>query len=771
LCCSGFFVLIHGLKLFLTKWIPVLIAGGVISTVFFFQALPSLLPQFDIFQRLEWMSYDWRVRQAAKFPAPVATNLAAVFMSDDSITTISEGTLGFRYGLYWPRSVYGRLVRELAREGVKTVGFDVMFSEERLDHPRLQLPDGSVIGSDAFFAREIRHASNVVLAAEQSAMPIDLFRTNAWATGDISVKRDADGILRQVRAYVDYRLWHPALQKAARLNQIDLSQTQTIPAGLRLVSNEGTYQDIILEVSRDGLFDAKQFLEKVLGEEYPADQPVRVKAFSSLRLWNMGIVLAARELEIDLRKAEVDLDRGRILFTGKGGLRRTLPIDGQGRFYIDWSLPVGDPALAVDSIENLLARDILWEQGETNAPPRKFQGRLVLVGSTATGADLTDKVTTPLEKDTVGVSHHWNVANSFLAGRFIRPSSYFTESLLILLMGITAAILTWELRALWAAVWVVLLAALYVAVNLWLFVRYRYWLPMILPLVGAMLSTHVCLVTYRVVFEQQERRRIKSVFVKLVSPDVVNEVLKSERLALGGARRQVSVYFADVRGFTELTDVSHARAEAHVRSQKLEGPAAEAYFDQQAQEVLQTVNLYLGTIADVVKKHNGTLDKYIGDCVMAFWGAPTPNEHHALDCVRAAVEAQRAAYDLNQQRFAENKRREKENAERAAAGLPALPLLSLLSLGTGINTGVVMVGLMGSDAHILNYTVFGREVNLASRLEGVSGRGRIIISQSTYADIQQDDPALAATCVALPPVNVKGIHEAVKIYEVPWKLA
>jgi len=125
---------------------------------------------------------------------------------------------------------------------------------------------------------------------------------------------------------------------------------------------------------------------------------------------------------------------------------------------------------------------------------------------------------------------------------------------------------------------------------------------------------------------------------------------------------------------------------------------------------------------------------------------------------------------LNRQRMAQNSRIDAETKAGAGTGQPAQPSLSLLTLGTGINTGLATVGLMGSDEHILSYTVFGREVNVASRLEGVSGRGRIIISETTFAHLQRDDAALAATCVALPPVEVKGIREAVRIYEVPWKL-
>ena len=93
-----------------------------------------------------------------------------------------------------------------------------------------------------------------------------------------------------------------------------------------------------------------------------------------------------------------------------------------------------------------------------------------------------------------------------------------------------------------------------------------------------------------------------------------------------------------------------------------------------------------------------------------------------------------------------------------------------MQLGTGINTGLVVVGLMGSDEHGFNFTVFGREVNLASRLESVSGSGRIIISEVTYEQVRRADPELAARCVSLPAEKVKGIREAVKIYEVPWQV-
>ena len=133
------------------------------------------------------------------------------------------------------------------------------------------------------------------------------------------------------------------------------------------------------------------------------------------------------------------------------------------------------------------------------------------------------------------------------------------------------------------------------------------------------------------------------------------------------------------------------------------------------------------------------------------------------------MDAQRAIAALNEKRLSENPAREIENQTRIAAGQPPRTPNVPLQLGTGINTGPVTVGLMGSDAHGFNYTVFGREVNLASRLEGVSGSGRIIIGERTFKHLQRLDGALAARCVEQTPVTPKGFRGPVRIFEVPWK--
>ncbi len=735
--------------------VPAVLAVAVILLVCFVRLL-----RLDFFERMEWMTYDLRARTALNFPAPATTNLAFVAMEDSSIAAIRHGLLGRPYGLYWPRHIYGRVVEELSAEGAKAIAFDVLFGELRPDHAPVVMADGSLVESDEFLARQMCRASNVISAFTAEVTPPDLFATNSLALGDISTEKDSDGVLRRIKSF--NLKWHPAFKSAARQMGINLDQAHIEPDKIVLLLPSGT--NITVALDHDGNFDLADFV----GDRIPKGWKRFDKPFE--RIWDLGIVLAAQELKLDLDHPDLDLPGGKIILHGADGAERVIPVDGRGFFYINWQLTATDPRLTRASIEDLLKQDLLRLQGETNDLQNAFRGKLVVIGSAAQGNDLSDHGATPLEKDALLVSKHWNVANSVITGQFIRRASLPVELTLVILLGALTAFLTYQLRAFSALGGSVLLAGVYTFAAFFMFVKFRFWLPIVFPLGGAILMEHVSLAAYRILFEEGEKRRVKSVFSKIVSPDVVNELLGAKKLSLGGARCEVTVFFADIRGFTAMTDETQERVAEFISKHRWDTATEEAYFDESAREILNTVNLYLAVVADAVKKNGGTLDKYIGDCVMAFWGAPTPNEKHALACVRAAIDTQRAVHELNQKRLAEAPAREAENRVRISAGLPPLPPLTALQLGTGINTGLVTVGLMGSDAHILNYTVFGREVNLASRLENFSGSGRIIINDTTYKCLRRDDPALAATCIEMFPVTIRGIRTAVRVYEVPWQM-
>ncbi|HEY1790876.1 MAG TPA: adenylate/guanylate cyclase domain-containing protein, partial [Verrucomicrobiae bacterium] len=728
------------------KHAPVIVAVVVIMLVCFLQIL-----RLDFFERLERMTYDLRAKAALEFPAPASTNLAFVSIEESSIDAVLHGKVGFHFGLLWPRQVYGRLIDELTSEGAKAVGFDVLFGELRPDNPPVEMANGALVESDAYFAAQMKQASNVVIAVTPGVWPVpDLFATNVFELADISTEKDSDGVLRRVKAFRVYRRWHPYLEEKASEYGLNLDQAKILPGKIVLPQNDSTN---LVEIPIDA----------------QTNFAPHARAYTDVRVWHMGVILAALQLGLDLSKAELDLAHGKIILRGPNGVERTIPVDAEGYFYVDWRMTPNDNRLLRAPIEALLWQDEQRLEGKTNSLSDAFRNRLVVVGSAVEGNDLTDQGATPLERNTLLVSTHWNVANSIIMNQFIRRMSTVGDLLLIIIFGVLTALFTLGFRsAILGSATVVFLIIVYAAIAFYAFVHFRLWLPLVFPVLGAVLVQHLSLVTWRAIFEEGEKRRIKSVFSKIVAPDVVSELLRAEKLSLGGARREVTAFFADVRGFTALTDEAQERSAKFVKEHQLDTKAAEAHSDESARETLNTINTYLGLVADTVITGGGTLDKYIGDCVMAFWGAPVANPNHAVGCVRAAIEAQRGIYRMNQQRRTENERRAAENTLRTVSGEMDRPLLPILTLGCGINTGVVDVGLMGSEIHQINYTIFGREVNLASRLEGVSGSARIIIGEATYRNVLKDDPALAATCIELPPVKVKGILDAVKIYEVPW---
>jgi adenylate cyclase len=616
---------------------------------------------------------------------------------------IDENTvayLGTNYALDfpYPRSVHARLIRELSAEGAKGVAFDILFKNRRYSDPQhFPVDGGSPVSSDEFFAEQIAAAGNVILAAGKESSPAPLFETNTSAVAHISTKKDHDGVLRRVQPFV-------------------------------------------------------------IDPENPDE-----------RRWHMGIVLAAKELGLDLETPEF-LGNGLRLHSASGSTV-TVPLDRHGDVIVDWNISWNDDRILTMRYDAVIEADIerqFRELDDTNEPPppddakeNQFMNRLVVVGSLAEGNNVTDLGATPVSVETPLVITHLNVANMVLKNRFITQPGLTFELFLVLLLSSLASLITFKTRPAHAGLWILCIAAGMAAVALLLFVHLKIWLPVVTPIAGGLLLPYISLVTFRLVFEETEQKRVKNVFKSIVSPNVVNELLSTETLSLGGARRHITVFFADIRGFTQMTDSKQSKAEQFARENQLSREDAEAHFDKSSSEVLATVNSYLALIADVIKKHDGTLDKYIGDCVMAFWGAPTPNEKHAVSCVRAAVDAQRAIYNFNQERFKEN--------ERIKASGEDTVLLDLLTLGTGINSGMTTVGLMGSREHISNYTVFGGDVNLASRLEGLSGRSRIFIGESTFLELQKHDRALAATCVKQPPTTVKGIQTPISHYEVPWR--
>ena len=532
------------------KLIPVLLCCTVAGLMVFVQSLTNRKESFDFFRRLEWMTFDWRVREAIHSPSAYAPNLGFVFINDETIDRVLHGQFGYAHGLYWPRHVYGRIVEELAAQGAEAIAFDVLFPELRPDHPEVTLPDGTAIASDQYFTNQLQRAGNVILASLPETVPPAAFRRSAAALGDIAAVRDSDGILRRAKAYEDYLLWHPAILQAHSAFDHFLHTTNEL-----IFSGPGG-QKTRIPIAPDGTFELATLLELGRGTKFPDGISRSAKAFTIQRVWDLGLTAAARYLKLDLNNAQIEPGR-QIILRGKLGAERIIPIDHEGRFYIDWSLTSEDRRVRKESAHSLLLHQRMRELGQTNELSIIWHNKIAIIGSVTSGNDLKDYGATPLEKGTYLTSRYWNTANSLIIDRFIRQPDFATELYIILSLAIVTGILTWNLRAVSSAIGVVVIAALYVSASLYLYAEVRYWLPLVLP-TATLFATHSTLISYRAVFEQRERRRIRSIFAKIVSPNVVTELLKAEKLSLEGARREVTVFFSDVRGFTEMTDESHA---------------------------------------------------------------------------------------------------------------------------------------------------------------------------------------------------------------------
>lgn len=356
-------------------------------------------------------------------------------------------------------------------------------------------------------------------------------------------------------------------------------------------------------------------------------------------------------------------------------------------------------------------------------PPGSLKGHIVLIGrdvraTPEPGAAQPDAFATPFTAASgllmPGVEAHANMMRTALAGDAIREASRLAG--LIVLM-VTAALAGW-LMASWrpvvsAAIGVVL-AALVAGGGAGLFYRWNIWIPLLAPL-SAIGLVYISTGAVAFVEEQARRRQIKRAFEHYVSPHVVDEmVAHPERLVLGGQRRELTILFGDIAGFTTLAE------------------------SLAPEEIASLLNHHLTAMTGIVLRHGGTVDKFIGDAIMAFWNAPLDDPDHALHACRAALEMV-AAVD-------------------GAAGLdPGRPRVRMR---IGIHTGPVVVGNMGS-ADRFDYTAIGDSVNLASRIEGVNKLygTRTLVSGATAAAL---DGRLLLRFI--DRVRVKGKTEPVDLF-------
>jgi adenylate cyclase len=356
-------------------------------------------------------------------------------------------------------------------------------------------------------------------------------------------------------------------------------------------------------------------------------------------------------------------------------------------------------------------------------PPGTFTGKIVLVGASATG--IGDLRSTPYGGvDYPGVEIHANVIDNILNRHSLErgPTQVAWDLALIFFFGIPVGV--WLAFGRPGLLWTPLLLLAVFALGVYDAFLHAWWLNFTMP--ALTLVSNVGLVAlYRALVEEKEKRRVRGAFRQYLSAEVIRRLLESPEL-LEPRRTEITVMFSDVRGFTTI-------------SEKLD-----------AQELAALLNQYLTNMTRIVFDRGGTLDKYIGDAVMAFWGAPIEQADHAANACRAAVEMLQRLAPLQRQWEAEGKPR--------------------VDIGIGLHTGAASVGNMGSSLRY-GYTALGDTVNLASRLEGLNKDygTHILVSQSTFEEVTaraaEGNGAAQFVFRELDLIRVKGKTQPVGLYE------
>jgi len=348
-------------------------------------------------------------------------------------------------------------------------------------------------------------------------------------------------------------------------------------------------------------------------------------------------------------------------------------------------------------------------------PAGSLKDKIVLVGTTAPG--LQDLRSTPMGETYPGVETHANMISGLLDGRLpVKPDYAMGYDVVVLVVAGVALALALPLISAPTAVLVSIgVLVLVVGLNFWLFLGAGLVMPLAAAL--AMILTAFALnMSYGYFIESRSKRDLANLFGTYVPPELVDEMVKDpDSYSMQAVNKELTVMFCDMRGFTKM-------------SERME--------PVQLQELLNAV---FNRLTDIIRSHRGTIDKYMGDCVMAFWGAPVETSRHAHLAVQSAIEMAQAVHGINE--------------EHRAKGLPEI------GVGIGLNTGMMCVGDMGSQVR-RSYTVIGDAVNLGSRLEGLSKvyGVEIVVSEST----RRLAPEFAWQ--ELDRVRVKGKEQAVAIF-------
>lgn len=623
----------------------------------------------------------------------------------------------------FPRANFAKMLDALRKDGAKVVAFDVTFSkpeqstrllEELRDSLEASRQGGGRI--DPTLARRFEKLREKYDGDVQFARAIRDFKRVVLGNFFLYTQADSEGIEEKtLDEYADLLLFFPfpAVEpipgidgKEARLRLIQEFDKQSLVAR-GAVANIPILTNALGGGASTGFFTSIPDTDGVIRNTILALPFGRSRDRAEWDFYgSMDVHSVKLYLDLPTEQTILTYSENGIVKISFGPSHVIRPNDTLvGRFTINYQGPVR-------TFSYVSIADVVQEK----FPPGTFRDKIVLVGATASG--IADLRSTPYGRlDYPGVEIHANVIDNILNNRFIQKSDkqFRIDLAAIFLFGIPLGIWLALVKPKWLPLGLLLLAPFAYGVQ-WAF-EHGWWLNFTVPALFTLVPNVALVALYRVLIEEKEKRKVRGAFQQYLSPEVVRRLLENPDL-VSPRKTEITVLFSDIRGFTSI-------------SEKLD-----------AQELALLLNEYLTEMTQIVFSSRGTLDKYIGDAVMAFWGAPFEEPGHEANACRAALQMMQRLREI-QQRWRD-------------LGRPHI------DIGIGLNTGVASVGNMGSELRY-GYTAMGDAVNLSARLEGVNKDygTNILLSETTYTAVQ----GFGFLTRELDFIRVKGKEQPIALYE------
>lgn len=606
----------------------------------------------------------------------------------------------------WPRSKLADMLARLFNAGAKVVAFDVVFAEPDRTSPRQAL--------SIWLNQPNLDIDKLSPAARAFSKPIienipDHDETFAAIIGQIRDAAKDIGVITGIVLTNEVTKNTPAVKAGFAINGDDPLPFLTnysgavvnLPAIDAAASGIGSFN---LLPETDGIIRRVPTFMRIGEQLYPS------LALEALRVFQGASTYILKSSGANL---EENFGQATGLNHVKVG-RLEIPVDGRGRFWVHFAKPT--PGRVIP----------LWKVFEDDFDPAQVAGKILFFGTSASG--LKDLRTTPLDPAAAGVDVHVQTVEQILSGHFMERPDWADgmEKIFILVMGMTLILLTPHFGAMPGASISLGTAVGATAMSWYLYTDKLLLVDPIYPGI-AILMIYLASSSIMYLQTEAERERVRGAFSQYLSPALVEQLAKEpNRLRLGGESRNMSFLFCDVRGFTSISES----------------------YKSNPQGLTRLINRFLTPLTDAILARKGTIDKYMGDCIMAFWNAPLEDLQHPQNACESALVIFEELEQLNQDLAAEAHENGEEHKQ--------------LNVGVGINTGDCVVGNMGSEQRF-DYSVLGDAVNLASRLEGQSknyGVG-IIIGEDTEAKVSDDFATLELDLIA-----VQGKAEAVRIHTI-----